>query len=281
MADLSEFMGTLILLLPMLQYVAFFLFTLAFGRIALVGWRTQSPWYARVVLLFAFGAFSLFCGIALSGTAVPGDGGVQTLLRLLMLDVFLAGLLSSVLVAAGALLISLNVYNPAGIKAAIRRLEGKLRKAESARSPVTVTLVAGIFLLAALAVFSLMNYRGVPSYTDRLSEAIGIPVGQLQEILGVAEGAGIASAPEGCAGILGLLQANSGALLDGSLPEYVDPQVQSMIESGAGSGVMAMYRVQYGGEDYVLAFTQSRKVCSAKPGRFCQCVDVGALTGNI
>ncbi len=290
-ANPADFLGALLSVLPLLQYFVFFVFTLTYGRIAVIGYRTHSPWFVKVLVFFGTGLFSLFCGISLSGIIVSGADPVTNLLKILMLDVFASGLVCSVIVALGVFLISRNIYNTKGIKKSIENLEERLKKAEHAsetplaRRLAGPTMTAGCVLLFGLLAYSFMNFHGVPTYSDRVSSAIGIPLEDLQGLAGSVEGLGPLGSAEGggsrpdeCASLSGILLANANELMGGGIPEYVSPGVKSMIESRSGSSVQVMFRVQENGGEYAVAMTGDNRVCSVKLGKpeniFCECMEL-------
>lgn len=132
--------------------------------------------------------------------------------------------------------------------------------------------IAGLVILVAMFAFILLNFRGLPTISDTLSE-IGI-------------------SPEALSGFSDLLQQQQGLLGQSSCREaipilqdqqalsqaqvYSDESTKSVFEEQSGSKVSVMRRVEKGGMELILGFTENKKVCFTSNGEFCGCFDAGS-----
>jgi hypothetical protein len=283
MASPVEFLGMFLPLLPFIHYFVFSVFVLTYGRIAMFGYRTHSSRLIKIPVFFGAGFFSLFCGISLSDIILGGTDPITMLVKVLMLDVFVSGLVCSIVVAVGIFLVSRNIYNLKGLRKSLERLQGRIKSAEqAARTPLArrmlgPTMLAGIIILLGLFLYSALNFQGIPTYTERVSSALGIPLEDIEGMLGTGEG----TRPAGCESVLSILMANIDDFTEGNLNEYTDPNVEGLIETASGSDALIMYSVQHSGSTYILAPTDDNRVCSAKmeggAATFCECFDLSML----
>jgi len=303
MADFSNmlaFAPELLKSMPMIfltiQVVAYVFFIMFFGSIIIRGFRGYLPWYMKLLARFGFGFIALICAVALSPLVPAGGTGVFRLIfTIVQLNLWIAGIISSVILAVSLFLISSKMYNTRGMEKAMDKLKLKMEKAKSVeremagKSPVQRILepltLAGIIIFAALVLISLVSFRGFPNPTENTLSAIGLNQSDLDQLSGLIESVspGEDQMPPGCASPISLIQSLNATSVDeltvvmSQLPAYTDPGMKSLIESNSGETVFQIYRIVYDQRLYALALTTQQSVCSATGDQFCACINVGSM----
>jgi hypothetical protein len=131
--------------------------------------------------------------------------------------------------------------------------------------------IAGVLLLISLLVFILLNFRGLPTITDSLSE-IGLSPETLSGFSDtLKQQQGLLDKSE-CTEAIPVLQDQQ-ALSEAQV--YSDEATKSMFDEQSGSKVSVMRRVVKNGMELIFGFTENRKVCFTSNGSFCGCFDAG------
>jgi len=254
-----------------LQVLIYFGFVSFFGWIVMLGYRTYSSYPLRLGLRYIMGFLALVCGIGISGF-FTWFRDVNVFLELSQMDVFISGILASLILGICVFLITRNIFNISGIKKAIERLEKRLERAEKTKRKDILRnpgFLVGISILIAFLGFSLSHFQGFPSLAERVSQEMGMSLQDFQTLFGSPQG-------EECVGPLILFQRYGEDIMNGKIEPYENREVKNRIEEYAGEEVKVMYRVSYQGREYVLAITQG-KVCSFQ-NRVCSCFE---LAGNL
>jgi len=291
MIELAAFINNMLpVVLPLVQGVAYLFFALIFGWICMTGYVTKSPRPVRAALRLGLGFLSLFCGIALSPWIVFSDiHTVQAVLEMLQLNVLVAGVISSIIIGIGVFLISVNIFNISGIKKSIKEFREKLKKAKEreGKKPfyLQTTSVIGITLLLGLIIFSAVNFSGFPDMPARFDEAIsyaGIPkedlINQMKflrhQSMEMEKTMNRSEVSGECPDLYDVLLTNYETLLKGELTPYNNSDVQSLIESGSGAGVIGMFELDYRNQRVILAVTTDKRICLATAELFCGCMNI-------
>jgi uncharacterized membrane protein len=298
MADFSSmlaFAPELLKGLPMIfqtiQIVAYLFFVLFFGSIIVRGFRGYLPWHMKLFLRLGLGFVALVCAISLAPMIPTESTGIYRIIFTLMqLNLWIAGIISSIILTVSVLLISNMMYNIRGMEKAFERLKARLEKAKSVEKAMAgkklsfkilqPARVIGIAVFVLFLVFCLLSFRGFPNPTDNVLSAIGLNQSDIDKLSGYIEAVSpnqTEPMPEGCVSPLELAQNFQQAILKDSLPAYTDPAMRTLIESGSGESAELIYRVEYKQRVYALAITTKQSLCSATGNLFCGCINLGSM----
>jgi uncharacterized membrane protein len=277
------------------QAVAYVFFILFFGSIIIRDFRGYLPWYMKLLARIGFGFIALICSVALAPLIpISGTGIFNLIFILVQLNLWIAGIISTVVLTLSLFLISNKIYNMRGMERAMEKLKLRMEKAKSVEKEMAgksivqrilqpLTL-AGIVIFAGFIVIALVNFRGFPNPTDNVLSAIGLNQSDLDKLSGLIESVspGQNQTPPGCASPIELIQSlntssvNELTSVIGQLPLYTDSGTKSLIESGSHETVFQIYKVTYNQRAYALAITTSQSVCSATGTQFCGCINFGS-----
>ncbi|HJW96897.1 MAG TPA: hypothetical protein VJ485_01930 [archaeon] len=272
------------------------------GWTIMKGFRGYLSWYMRFLGKLGFGFLSLICAIGIAPLiSIGGTGLIGTVLSMMQINFFVAGVVSTIVLTVSLFLISDKIYNVKSMEKSMEKLKSKLEKAKSFEKEMAgkprlqrilrpVNLI-GIVILVALLAIALINFRGFPDPAKNIQNAtgnmlsdLGITPEDIKTFCGFIEGYNqTGTFSEDCAGPLELAQSLNATSFDdisriiGQLPLYVDTGVKSLIESGSGEAVALMYRIEHNHKVYALAITVKQSMCTATEGKFCGCVNLGSL----
>jgi uncharacterized membrane protein len=296
MADFSnmlafapEILKGMPLIFQTIQAVAYVFFILFFGSFVIRGFRGYLPWHMKLIGRLGFGFIALVCAVALAPLIPLESTGIyRVIFTLMQLNLWIAGIISSVVLTLSLFLISNKIYNVNGMEKAMEKLKARLEKAKdvmkemSGKSFVQNLLqpvrLAGIIVFAGFLVFALINFRGFPNPTENVLSAIGLNQSDIDKLAGYIDAVSpnqTAPMPEGCVSPLELAQNFHEAIFQNSLPVYADSGIKSLIESNSKETVELMYRIEYNQKVYALATTTKQSVCSATGTTFCGCINLG------
>lgn len=298
MADFSnmlafapELLRGMPLIFQTIQAVAYVFFILFFGSIIIRGFRGYLPWYMKLIGRVGFGFIALVCAVAFA-PLVPIDstGIYKIIFTLMQLNLWIAGIISAMVLTLSLFLISNKIYNIRGMEKAMERLKVRLERAKDiAKEMSGKTLIQnlmqpvriiGIVVFAGFLVFALINFRGFPNPSENVLSAIGLNQSDIDKLSGYIEAVSpnqTAPMPEGCVSPLELAQNFQEAILQNSLPAYADSGIRTLIESNSKESVELMYRIEYKQKVYALAITTKQSVCSATGSLFCGCINLGSM----
>jgi hypothetical protein len=298
MADFSsmlafapEMLRGLPVIFQTVQIVAYLFFILFFGSIVIRGFRGYLPWYMKLLARIGFGFIALICAVALAPLISIGSTGIFKLIfTIVQLNLWIAGMISTAVLAISLFLISNKIYNVPGMEKAIEKLKLRMEKAKSVEKemagktiiqrilePLTI---AGIVIFVAFIAIALINFRGFPNPSDNVLSAIGLNQSDLDKLSGYIETVSPGqneNMPEGCVSALELAQNFRQDIVNNRLPAYSDSGMKSLIESSSGESVFQMYRIEYKQKVYALATTTKQSVCSATGNIFCGCINFGSM----
>ncbi|MCX6814052.1 MAG: hypothetical protein NTY20_00140 [Candidatus Aenigmarchaeota archaeon] len=298
MADFSnmlafapELLKGMPLIFQTIQIVAYIFFILFFGSIIIRGFRGYLPWYMKLIGRVGFGFITLVCAVALS-TLIPieSTGIYKVIFTLIQLNLWIGGIISTVILTVSLFLISNKIYNIRGMEKAMERLKARLEKAKDVAKDMSgktliqkllqpITII-GIVLFGGFLVFSLINFKGFPNPSDNVLSAIGLNQSDIDKLTGYIQAVSpnqTENMPEGCVSPLELAQNFQQAILQNSLPVYIDSGMRTLIESNSKDSVELMYRVEYKQRVYALAITTKQSICSAIGTLFCGCINLGSM----
>ena len=298
MADFSnmlafapEIIRSMPLIFQTVQIVAYLFFVLFFGSIIIRGFRGYLPWHMKLLGRLGFGFIALVCAVAFAPLIPLESTGIYRIIFTLMqLNLWIAGIISSVVLTLSLFLISNKIYNVRGMEKAMDKLKARLEKAKhvmkdmSGKSIIQNLLhpvrLAGIIVFAGFIAFALINFRGFPNPTENVLSAIGLNQSDIDNLAGYINAVSpnqTAPMPEGCVSPLVLAQNFQEAILQNSLPVYADSGIKTLIESNSKESVELMYRIEYNQRVYALAITTKQSVCSATGSQFCGCINLGSM----
>ena len=298
MADFSgliSFAPELLRSLPQIfqtvQIAAYILFMLFFGSIVIRGFRGYLPWHMKLLFKMGLGFITLVCAVALAPFMPFGGTGVFRLIFIILqADVWIAGIISALLLTVSVYLISSRFYNVKGIEKSLEKLKTKLEKAkkvgkeDEGKTLIQKILqpmrVVGILIFVSLIVIALISFRGFPDTTGNILSAIGLTPQDIDNLTNYIEAISPSqeTMPEGCVSPLELAQNFQESIIRNDLPVYADPKIRNLIESNsAGERVALIYRIEYKQRTYALAITEKQSVCSATGDLFCGCINLGSL----
>ena len=269
---ISELIKNLPFILQATQIVTYIFLVLFFGSIAVTGCRGMIPFWKNLLFRVVFGFLSLVCGISLAGFVPISQG----LLRLFQMPMLIAGLISSVVFAAGLYAIHLRIPKSEIIKARIKKLEEKLgkigEKEPQKQKPLQPVTVAGTLMIVVLLLFALINFRGFPSYSDEIYSFFGFSPEDMQSIGGALGGFEGFSETGACAELLGAIAQNTSALADPGIWEtYVNNGLKSQMESEAGAAIQGLQKTELGGETVIIGIVNATSYCIATESEVCYC----------
>jgi hypothetical protein len=144
-------------------------------------------------------------------------------------------------------------------------------------------ILAGIALIIAFMVFSLLNFTGLPSVTEGVASMLGMSDAQFKSLTGSN------SLPQGCVATVRILM-NQGVSVIGGENTYTDETLKRAIEAATGRDVMLMYKTSYQNAEYIVSITlpqgmdtskitnneimQSAEICTSTRSVFCDCVKI-------
>jgi len=279
----------------------YILFVFMSGWTIMKGFRGYLTWYMRFLGRLGFGFLSLICAIGIAPLIpIGGTGLIGTILSMMQINFFAAGIASTLILTISLLFISDKIYNAKAMEKSMEKLKAKLEKAKSFEKEMAgkprlqrilrpVNLI-GIAILVTLLAIALINFRGFPdpakdiqNATGNMLSDLGITSEDIKNFCSFLEGYNqTGTFSEDCAGPIEIVQSFNASLNDipaiiSQLPVYVDSGVKSLIESGSGESVELMYRVEYREQTYALALTGAQNVCTATGGKFCGCMNLGSL----
>lgn len=280
-AGLVRELPTILFLADVSFYVLGALF---FGSIAVVGYRGYMGRFPHFGLRVLMGAISMIGGLGIMYfLPLPQGGFFQIMNQFIRLDILLGSLVSSVILAAGLFLVSFRLINVTALKSMIKKMEGKIKKAKKTdpkklgwKDPVKIV---GIAVIVGLIAFSLINFRGIPTLQETMSDTLSGITGfdfNQENLDKLAEQAGkleeLQKAPEGCASMWNLLQDVSWDIQQFSPAD--NPEIKGVIEASSGSVVVDLKKHTYQGVLHFIAVTADQQMCSATSAKFCNCADV-------
>jgi uncharacterized membrane protein len=298
MADFSgliSFAPELLRSLPQIfqtvQLIAYILFMFFFGSIVIRGFRGYLPWHVKLLARMGLGFLTLVCAVSLAPFMPFGGTGVFRLMfTILQADIWIAGVISALVLAVSLFLISSRFYNIKAMEKSMEKLKAKLEKAkavgkeEEGKTFVQRILqpmrLAGIVIFVGFLVIALISFKGFPDTTGNILSAIGLTPQDIENLTGYIEAISPSqeSMPEGCVSPLELAQNFQESIIRNDLPVYADPAIRNLIESNsAGEKVALIYRIEYKQRTYALAITDRQSICSATGDLFCGCVNLGSL----
>jgi len=292
MADISnlaavapQLLSQLPSFLQILQIMTYTFFVLFFGSIIMKGFRGYLPWHMKLLGRIGFGFVALVCSVALS-PFMP----VDSIYKIFQLDLFLAGILSTIVLTVSLFLISYGIYNRPAMEKAIEKLKAMLEKAKDAerkeggekkiRRLLSPVRVVGIAVFCAFVLLSLVYFTGFPDPTENLFSAIGLSKKDIEQLSTYIEAVypnQSQSMPQGCVSPLELAQNFGEDILNNRIPPYTDQGMESLIESNSEETVVTMYRIDYKSRVFTLAVTSRQSLCSATGSEFCGCVNLSGL----
>lgn len=256
LANLPEVLSTV----QIIVYVGLIFF---FGSIAVMGFRTYTHWYIRLLIRIALGFLALISGIALSPFIPFFTGPIYEMLQL---DLIVSGIIASIILGISLYLISFSSFNIPGIEKKISSLKNKLEDAKS-KEPTNITKgiqIGGIVLLAAFLILSIVNFRGFPSISERISSLLPE---QFRDIL-----SGFEDLSNECGETAAILARHQDELTDLNL--YENEFLKQEIESKTGSSVSQMVSTVLENKTIVIAITESGKNCYATETELCICASL-------
>jgi uncharacterized membrane protein len=298
MADFSSmlaFAPELLKGLPMIfqtiQILAYLFFVLFFGSIIIKGFRGYLPWHMKLLGRLGFGFIALVCAISLAPLIpIESTGIYKIIFTLVQLNLWIAGIISAIVLTISMILISNMMYNTKAMEKAMEKLKVRLEKAKSVEKAMAGKKLSfkilqparaiGIAVFVLFLLFCLLNFRGFPNPTDNVLSAIGLNQTDIDKLSSYIEAVSpnqTAPMPEGCVSPLELAQNFQQAILQNSLPAYTDPAMRTLIESSSKDSVELMYRVEYKQKVYALAITTKQSLCSATGTLFCGCINFGSM----
>ena len=284
-------------LLPVVQNIAYIFLSLGlFGWVATLGLRTRLPRSQRALLRAASGFFSLFVGISLSQyITFSSNPYTEAVLEIMQFHVIAGGLLASVVTGIAIFLISLNLFSIPGLEAEIEKLRRKLDSARSMQKNGSAfkrpSMIAGLSILIIMMLLALPGLGSVPDISSSMDNAFVEMGMSRQEIISqlktfqsqaslVDSYLNQSGLPEGCPSLADVFLANSQDILSGKLTTYVGQEAKSVMESGSGENISAMFVLDYENQKVVIGYTETGRICSTVSGVFCECLDINELSGS-
>jgi uncharacterized membrane protein len=245
----------------------------------------------KLIGRLGFGFIALICAVALAPLIPLESTGIYKIIFTLMqLNLWIAGIISTIVLTLSLFLISNKIYNIRGMEKTMEKLKARLEKAKDAMKEMSgksliqnllqPVRLAGIIIFAVFIAFTLINFRGFPNPTENVLSAIGLNQSDIDKLVGYIGAVSpnqTAPMPEGCVSPLELAQNFQQDILQNSLPVYADSGIKSMIESNSKETVELMYRIEYNQKVYALAITTKQSVCSATGSQFCGCINLGSM----
>jgi hypothetical protein len=272
MGSLASFGIELITNLPLfmqaVQIVAYVFFVLFYGMIASWGFRVYLGFWKGILLRIGLGVVCLVSGIALS-VFMPFNEG---LLALLQMNMFVAGIISSVVLAVALFLATTKFSNAKGIQREIEGLQHRLEKernkkpaGEAAKSPATI---AGIIIVAVFMGFVLLNFRGFPDLGKEVFSMVGLTDEDLQSMK--EQFGQYANMGQECRDIINFVSNNSANQIIQVLP-YQNETLKVKMEQMAGAGLAEMSRMDAEGRTMVIGKMDDGKTCFGTETESCIC----------
>lgn len=135
--------------------------------------------------------------------------------------------------------------------------------------------IVGVAVLVVFLILVLVNFQGLPSITESLSE-----IGLTPEVI-----ANLSQAGEELKGLKGRIGGgvDSECMQLGTLTEedmknaevYEDPEAKNRFEEEADSTVVQMSRLKKKGAEIIIAVTEDQRFCYSVEGKFCGCFEIG------
>lgn len=249
-----------------LTYVILLLF---FGYISLIGYRGYLKRWQRLVLTISSGAVCLFGAIWLSPLIPFLD---NLFMQVALMDVVIGGLISSVIMLAIFYIISFRFSRIRVIKKKVEKLQAELdstRDRVPSSMAVDPLIIVGIIIAAVFIGFSIANFTGFPTLTERLFAQTNLTF----------EGRPITDQSQNCIEAMASLVSIQGQIQDPQFLMdhlYENEDVKSVIEGESGKTVTQMLRITEGGREVIIALTDDEYSCLATPDELCTCVSLGS-----
>jgi hypothetical protein len=150
-------------------------------------------------------------------------------------------------------------------------------------------MIAGVVVIALIAVFAVLNFRGVPSFAEGVASLFGMNEDQFNALLGGKE------MPAGCVQTVRVMMKHGVSVISSGENAYRDDAVVSMIERETGRQVVLMYKTDYEGREYILSITlpsafnasegfsnedlmQNAEICTSTSEILCDCIKIPELS---
>lgn len=272
---LLQQLPTIIILTDIMFYVFGALF---FGSIAIKGFKG----FLRFPFSFGFrmvmGLLSLIGGIGLRHLFPDFSSGI---FQVFNADILIGSFLASIILLIGLHLLTFRFYRLDNLNNEKKMIEERIKKAKKIdpkkrgmRDPLKII---GLVLIIGLMVFSLINLRSLPRPSDSFLSYVGL---DREELKGLGNQLGQISDLEGevadeCVSVISILQDTGPDIT--TFPSVTDPQVLSLLASGAGSPMLDVREIRVDGEIYYLGTAENSNLCHAKVSQFCGCFNVGGI----
>jgi len=164
---------------------------------------------------------------------------------------------------------------------------GEVKKIEhlGAKDPY---MIAGICIIIALIVLSVLTFRSLPSFAEGVASLMGMDEAQFNALIGNEQ------LPAGCVSTVRILM-KQGVNIVGSDTSFKDESVVAMVEGETGRKVAMMYTTVYDGKEFILSITfprdmnvsegetnddimQKAEICSSTADTFCDCIKIPELS---
>lgn len=129
--------------------------------------------------------------------------------------------------------------------------------------------IIGVMLILSTLMFIILNFRGLPTMSESLSE-MGLEPETLSNISELFKGQQYMGRNE-CIKAVSVLR-NTKTITEA--PVYTDEKVKTIIENESNSHVVVMKMIKSDGSMVVIGFTKNNKVCLVSDNTFCGCFDV-------
>jgi hypothetical protein len=339
-ADMLDALPQIMLLA---QIVMNFVLAWAFGAIAFRGLKKDLRFYIRIPALLVIGLLCLLAGVIIREFISFNN----TIFRILQIDLFISGLIVSMIIATSLYLITRKFAENKDKKISqleerIKLLENILAKEKvqpikendakkmaealvkgftvkeaNLKLPVweillekgskkakiilgaytgdvrkidyvgrkDVSTIAGILIIVFIAIFTLVNFKGFPSFTETIAPLFGMNETQFNEFFGPKQ------MPEGCVRILSILAKQGVKVIGSEQNLYKNEDVSKMLEANTGKRVLLMYNTTYEGKNYVISvllpkdyevFSEEEikryaEICVSTDEVLCECIKIEEL----
>lgn len=280
--DISQLSGALeqfISQLPSILFIGeilfYVLFLLFLGSISVIGFRGFAGMWKMLFIRIGSGAVSLLCGISLApffSKIIPLKG---IIMDLFMLDLIIASVFSALILLFALYIISKQMDSKKAIQKKIASLQERLKNTKDVSPKPFMKrplVVAGILVIIALLVASLINFESFPNYYEKVFESFGLDIDDLAELQkGLNQGDNGTQA-DSCISTVAAFSKNA-TVLAALAKDYEDAGLKSQIESNSKSTVISMKKIETPEATLIIAVTENGKTCIATKSKFCSCLE--------